>query len=144
MPTSTPKGIGFARNQEPWLAAVARLLLVVFGGMLLIPLLPASTLETSLVICCKRSGKHLCAAPISSSSTVSLPGGAGVSEKCPYQIRHSLGTVTTFGLTPGSSADASAGRGVAERAWIPRPFSAPWPQANLKRGPPLRSVHLLA
>src|SRR5215470_8204513 len=89
-----------APREEPWAAVTARLLLVVFGGMLIVPLLPASTLEAGLAICCRRSGKHLCIAQASSN----LPGRPSVSEKCPYTIHHSgPARVSTLGLATAST-----------------------------------------
>jgi hypothetical protein len=145
MQTSIPKQCRTTRShRKQWLADVARLLLIVFGGMLLVPLLPASTLEAGLAICCKRSGKHLCFAPLSSRLTVSRLDGNGLSEKCPYKIRHSLpGRVTTLGLA-AASTPALTLENFSDQVRILQRFSACSQQANLKRGPPLGSVNLFA
>src|SRR5215510_5874957 len=80
----TPGEPSTAGRHQKRPAAVARLLLVVFSGMILSPLLPASVLEAGLAMCCRRDGRHLCIAPVTARSALRLPGEISISERCPY------------------------------------------------------------
>jgi hypothetical protein len=121
----------------------ARLLLVVFCGMLLVPLLPASTLEAGLAICCKRSGKHLCIAQGIAEASSSSSGSPSISEKCLYTVRHALATGIAFGAAAGH-AQALLHESSSDQLSILSGFSTRPHQANLKRGPPARSTGLYA
>lgn len=118
-------------------SVVARLLLLVLGGMFLLPLLPLEAVQAGLTACCKKEGKHFCAAPASLKSTGAVPQGRSLSERCPYSFRHAL-----TGIVPALYPTRATIVCIAQIQYRsgqtsahPTPF-APERRANPKRGPP--------
>jgi hypothetical protein len=115
----------------------AYLLLLVFTGTFLTPLLSADAVQAGLAICCKRTGKHFCAGPRGLNLTDPFPEKPRLSERCPFQFTHAVtGVVTSVGMivTPtGHRQSIKIPSTLAYR--YPLPFMTA-KRADLKRGPP--------
>ncbi len=114
-------------------------LLMLFAFPYALPLFANSASDANLPICCRRDGKHHCAAMVMGTSQGSSMRTVG--EKCPYSVAPpAILLLPSFKLSTAAAIFAGIVRHPAAAPQIEAQRRISFDRSRQKRGPPTQSL----